>query len=186
MKSSPLQLEWVTYPKLSFEANSSYEGDSSASMPIECSADVSYARDGHHVAELSVRNEPTSKEQQPFFFEVSVFARFSMDVDGARATYNNSQAFPRIAAVNVARILLSSARDLLSTVTARSPYGSAMIESVLLEPGDVKVGYEGDGTSFKKEIFGIEPIVAPAQTPDKPMKAIAPAKPKRSPRKTAT
>ena len=179
MKSSPLQLEWVTYPKLSFEANSSCE-DSSGSMPIECVADVSYMRDGHHLAELVVRNEPTSKDKQPFFFELSVFARFSMDVDIARATYNNSQAFPRIAAVNVSRILLSSARDLLSTVTARSPYGSAMIESVLLEPSDVKVSYEGDSVSFKKDIFGIAADVVPDHAV-----AGAPPKPKR-PSKAAT
>lgn len=156
MKPSPLQLEWVTYPKLSYEASSTFPDDHSQSMPLECEAVVRYWRDGSHIAELVLRNESTTASEQPYSFEVTVFARFKMDVELAREVYKGN-GFPVIAAVNVCRILLSSARDLLSTVTARSPYGPAMIDSVMLEPKDVVVYYQDDVASFKSEVFGIPP-----------------------------
>lgn len=161
MKPSPLQLEWVTYPKLSYEANSSYHGPDMQSMPIECEADVVYSRDGNHIAELAIKNKAATEGEAPYSFGVTVFARFKMDVDLAREFYRGD-GFPTIAAVNVCRILLSSARDLLSTVTARSPYGTAMIESVMLEPRDVRVGYDDDVDLFKREVFGIAPPQAEA------------------------
>lgn len=185
MKPSPLQLEWVTYPKLSYEANADWRDEErDPGMPIECEADIVYARDGRHVAELTIRNQASSKEQQPYFFEVNVFARFRMDVEIAKQTYTGP-GFPRIAAVNVSRILLSSARDLLSTVTARSPYGAAMIQSVLLEPGDVKVSYEGDMESFKREIFGIGQDVTGNDVASAGKEVPSKARPKRTKKKAA-
>ena len=42
-------------------------------------------------------------------------------------------------AVNVARLLYSSAREQLAMMTSRAPYGSLPLKSVLIEPGDVQI-----------------------------------------------
>jgi hypothetical protein len=156
MKTSPLQLDFVIYPKLSFEAR--VEGDPERDSPqeVEVEARVSYSRDGEHSALLSVRS--TKKDEvRKFDFEIDAFAKFRMDLDGARLIYRNER-YPITAAVNVARIVYSGARELLSTVTARSPYSTLNIESVLLNAEDVVVdfGDEGAPVEFAKEYFGVD------------------------------
>lgn len=154
MNFSPLQLELPEYPVVSVRANPGIAKDKrEALLPISVKGQVLYDSQGRHFAFLHVEQ---GDETFPYSIELDVFAAFSMDVEGCRAAYK--RAFnPEVVAVNVARILFSGAREMLTLVTSRAPHGAAKIPTLLIEPSDVEVGFEeGKLDSILIESFGLE------------------------------
>lgn len=157
-KPSPLQLETIFYPMVSYKASHVDDKSPSSPMPMETYASVTFREEGRHFAYLSLKQDNESGKH-PFKLEVTVFCAFDINMDIARKTYPQTNISSYIA-VNVARILYSGAREMISTTTARSPHGAANIESVLIEKDDVEVDFEGVGeqADISSRIFGSSEI----------------------------
>jgi len=155
-RPSPLQLETIFYPTVSYKA-SHVSADKSPQnpIPVEIHAFVTFREKGNHFAFLSLEQKNENGEC-PFSLDVTVFCAFDINMDIARKTYPPTNMSSYIA-VNIARILYSGAREVISTTTARSPNGSANIESVLIEKEDVDVAFEGAGEQAEiiERIFGL-------------------------------
>jgi len=153
MKPSPLQLNYVAYPKILVQAIPLTDDDTEQEVDVSVALDVDvrYEDNGDHTAILSLKN---SKEVGVAFdFEIQVFAKFSIDNDLALAAYK--ERFPVLAAVDVARILFSGARELLATVSARSPHGVLSIPSMILQPSDVNITFESPPEALVPALFGV-------------------------------
>lgn len=152
MKPSPLQLEWVSYPALRFEAK---PVDGTAVIPTSVKARVNYYQDGHHAAELQL--ESAGGEGCAYDFSVHAVATFGFDLERAKDAYKcTALALSKVVATNLIRVLYSGARELLATTTARAPHGAAMIESVLIEPADVQIGSEDPMVEILRTVFGVD------------------------------
>ncbi|MBB3274284.1 MULTISPECIES: hypothetical protein [unclassified Pseudoxanthomonas] len=154
MKPSPLQLKWVTYPSASFESDDAFDGEPSEPIAATVEASVEYDLDGAHVAYVTIANDPEKKS--PYKFSIFAMAQFSFDLERARENYKPKHVgvLPPIIAVNVCRILYAGARDLLATFTARAPYQSAILDSILLEPTDVKIKSDASPAEIIRQLFG--------------------------------
>lgn len=145
MKPSPLQLKWVTYPSASYETVEDFEAERNPAIPADVEADVNYSLQGEHLAFLRISSSDSSTVSLPYRFSVTVVASFSFDLEIARREYTPKTAagLAPILAVNVARILYAGAREQLAMMTARAPHGPAMLDSIMLEPRDVKIHSPG-------------------------------------------
>lgn len=150
MKPSPLQLEEVFYPALSFEANPGAT-NARGTIPAEVTAFVHYHEDGRHYAFLNLSQE-NEKEEYTYKFEIDAFAIFSFDLERAKDAYKTN--LPVAIAVNVARLLYGGARELLATVTARGPNGSATLDSAVIEPEDVQLRSDIKPEQLTAKLFG--------------------------------
>lgn len=160
MKQSPLRLRWVSYPQASYRVSELYEDDDSDEKLVACTiaATVKYSANGNHFAYVEVagkEGDPSS----PYVFSVSVASAFSFDLEVARREYkpSTSQGLVPIIAVNVCRILYASAREYLSMITSRATFGTAVLESVLLEPKDVQIDSDLDPVEVIKQVFQATP-----------------------------
>lgn len=152
MKSSPLLLKWVVYPLASYETLTN-ESTAGEPPPTKLTAEVRYSLQGEHVAIL--RLETTDDKVGNCKFAVEAVGAFSVDAERVKEAYKMpAPALPVTVAVNVARILYSAARELISTFTARSPTGSVLIESVLIEPGDVNIASDASPEEIINKVFG--------------------------------
>lgn len=155
MKASPLQLEWISYPALQFEAHplgDEAAATAGAAIPTQLQARVIYYADGHHGAELRLESAAAG----PYTFAVQVAATFRFDLQRALEAYRcQAQVLPGIVAANIVRVLYSGARELLATTTARGPHGPALIESVLIEPSDVSIGSVEPMDMVMQQAFGL-------------------------------
>lgn len=152
MKPSPLRLEWISYPSLSFEARKS---DGNAPISTTVRGRVIFYADGHHAAELHL--DSAEADGSAYSFAVHVVATFGLELANALQAYKcSAAALPPMVAVNVIRVLYSGARELLATATARGPHGAAMIESVLIEPGDVEIGSVEPMAKILHDVFGVD------------------------------
>ncbi|MCL6619947.1 MAG: hypothetical protein K6T33_09185 [Thermomonas hydrothermalis] len=169
MKASPLQLDWVSYPALQFEAHQLGEqaaATAGGAIPTNVQARVTYYSDGRHGAELRLES---AAEEAPYTFAVHVAATFRFDLQRALEAYRcTPQALPGFVAANIVRVLYSGARELLATATARGPHGPALIESVLIEPADVSIGSMEPIDLVMQKAFGVQPQedAAPAAVQD--------------------
>lgn len=139
MKQSPLQLEGPEYPLVSVRAIPGIDGARlDAHLPVSVKAGVAYEGDGDHFAFLSIEQPD---ESYPYVVDIQAVSIFRMDAVLCKEMYQN--AFnPGTVAVNVARILYSSAREMLAFVTARGPYGAADLQSVIIEMSDLDIQFE--------------------------------------------
>ena len=162
MKPSPLQLEWLVYPAASFRAQPADAG-ADVATPIKVAAQVTYHLDAPHSIELTLSSDDEQASSGPYVFAIEAVAAFTFDLAQARAAYGNTPAaaLPRVLAVNVARIVYSAARELLATFTARAPYGSVLVESVLIGPEDVEIASVDSQKKVMQKLFELEPPAAP-------------------------
>lgn len=153
MKNSPLQIGTIRYSDVVIRAIPNIGDERVATpLPITVDASVLYDSDGEHVASITVHQRD---ETFPYTITVTSFAAFSIDVEGCTNAYK-SQFNPAVVAVNVARILYSSTREMISIVTARAPYDTANIPALLIEPKDVQFGLEqGKETQILSTYFGM-------------------------------
>lgn len=152
MKPSPLQLEWVSYPSLRFEAK---PDDGKSIIPTRVRAQVIYYKDGNHGAELWL--ESAGADGCAYDFAVHAVATFRFDLERAKEAYKSTAVtLSRVVATNLIRVLYSGARELLATTTARAPHGAAMIESVLIEPSDVQIGSADPMVEVLRSVFGVD------------------------------
>lgn len=152
MKTSPLQLDLPEYPEVSVRAIPNIDESLLESpLPVVVEVGVSYEADGKHFAFLSIRQDD---ETLPYVIRLNAFCTFSIDVEGCRAAYKTSFN-PGVIGANVGRILFSGARELLSFVTSRSPWGAATLPSLMIEPSDVELQFEdGKLAVILEETFG--------------------------------
>lgn len=117
-------------------------------------AEVRYSVDGGHLARVTVGSK--DGEDSPYKFSLTAIASFSFDLDVAKREYRGvgTRGLVPMIAVNVSRILYASAREYLSMITARAPHGSAVLDSVLLEPSDVRIDAELDPPELIQTLFG--------------------------------
>ncbi len=174
MKPSPLQLEWLVYPAASFRARPTDAGIDGA-IPVKVTAHVTYHLNAPHSIELSLSSDDDQAPAAPYVFEIEAVAAFTFELAQARAAYSSvpAAALPRVLAVNVARIVYSAARELLATFTARAPYGSVLVESVLIGPEDVKVTSVESQEKVLQELFKLDPTATAKKkaTPRRKVKA---------------
>lgn len=155
MKPSPLQLNRVQYVSASFELREpSQEGDSASPLTVSVDSQVEYREDNEHFALVRIK---TSEANRGIYnVAVEAVAEFGFDLEIARREYRPrlAPALANIIAVNVARIVYASAREYIASMTARAPFGTALLESVLLEPGDVSITSEKSQAELLKSLFG--------------------------------
>lgn len=153
MKPSPLRLDWVCYPRLSYEAR--MQEAKPSPVPTRIKAAVMFTADGLHFADLCL--ESAGDSGSAYTFSVQVVATFGFDRDIALQSYRCRPVdLPHILSANVARVLYSGARELLATATGRAPHGPLMIESVLIEPHDVEISSREPMEVILREVFGVE------------------------------
>lgn len=152
MKLSPFTLDFVVYPSFTFDSNPNYKDGMPSKVIIPAvEAEVIYRFDGGHFARLNL-SFANEQEDHPYSFELHVLSNFTFDRELAIEAYK--QSAPRVMAVNVARVLYSGAREFLANATARGPFGSLMLQSMMLEPGDVKIQSDRDEKEVKAHLFG--------------------------------
>lgn len=185
-KPSPLQLETIFYPTVSYKASQIDDKSNSSPMPVGIQAFVTFREEGRHFAFLALKQD-NEDGKHPFKLEITVFCAFEINMELARKTYPQANISSYIA-VNVARILYSGAREVISTTTSRSPHGAANIESVLIERDDVEIDFEGEGEQADviNRIFGsgqieVEKIAVGAPSVKRAAKAL-PAHKKAAPK----
>lgn len=155
MKSSPLQLKWVNYPSASYETVEDFDGGD-VITPTKVHAEVGYSLDGDHVALIRISSDNDAKVV-PYRFSVAAIAVFNFDLAIALAEYKvPAKSLPPVIAVNVARILFAGAREHIAMMTARATFGSTVLESVLLEPKDVKIGSEATPEEILRKVFQVD------------------------------
>lgn len=155
MKPSPLQLDWVHYVSASFELREpSTESDPNRPLSVSVQPEVQYRDGDEHFA--VVRIESTDANRGIYNVAVEAVAGFGFDLEIARREYRPrvAPALATIIAVNVARIVYAGAREYIASMTARAPFGAALVESVLLEPGDVKITSEQPQAELLMSLFG--------------------------------
>lgn len=155
MNLSPLQLDLPEYPVVSVKAMPSIgEARTNQPLPLEVDARVLFDKSGDHFAFLSIQQQD---ESWPYTLQIDVYAGFRIDVDGCRQAYKS--AFnPEVVSVNVARILFSGAKEMLALVSSRSPYGTAKLPTLLIQPSDVNIGFEdGHLDEILVQSFGLDP-----------------------------
>lgn len=154
MKPSPLQLKWVTYPAASYDIVEDYEGSGVVAIPAVVEASIRFSMEGDHLAYLKVSSAPDGVSV-PYSFEITVVAAWSFDLVQARSEYKprHIQSLPPMLAVNVARILYSGAREFLAILTSRGTYGAATLDSLLLEPQDVRITSDESPEVILKNLF---------------------------------
>lgn len=151
MKKSPLQLSSIQYPGIEFRANP--DADESAlgiDLPVEFQGQVGYDSDGDHFAGIVIEVAGDHAYQ----LTVEAFATFRIDLDRCREAYKQNFN-PAVVAVNVLRLLYSSSREYISTITSRAPWGAATLPILAIEPADIKLGFEaGKRDEILKTYFG--------------------------------
>ncbi len=153
MKTSPLQLDWVTYPKAHFEARDAEADDGSTEPELDVEPIVSFELDGAHLAYLTVKS-PEDARGWPYTFHVDVVAQFRIDLESAEQSYRMPRMrLPPIIAANVSRVLFSSAREFLAGITARGPRDALTLPSVVIEPVDVRVGSNVPALEILEKVF---------------------------------
>lgn len=154
MKNSPLQLGPIRYPEVVIRAVPELEiTEANEILPVQVEASVFYNAAGEHYAVVGVSQK---SDAHPYLIEVSAFTMFSIDVDGCRDAYR--QHFnPSVIGVNVVRMVYSSARDMIASITARAPYETAKIPTLMIEPKDVSLHFEsGDDEVILQKYFGMD------------------------------
>lgn len=146
MKPSPLQLKWITYPELSYEVRDEFRREESLDAYAVAldQIEINYRVAGESVAYLRMCTDDASLA--PYRMRLVAVAAFNIDHDRVRDAYPNQTAagLSVMAATNVARIVYASAREQVAMLTARAPHGSMVIQSVLIEPGDVAIDSPSD------------------------------------------
>lgn len=151
MKPSPLQLSSIQYPAVEFRANpNADESKLDSNLPVNFQGRVSYDSDGDHFAGVIIEVAGDGA----YRLTVEAFATFRIDLEACREAYKQNFN-PAVVAVNVLRLLYSSTREFISTVTSRSPWGVATLPILAIEPNDIKLGFEeGRRDSILKAYFG--------------------------------
>ncbi|MCC5070827.1 hypothetical protein [Xanthomonas campestris] len=155
MKLSPLQLDTPQYPVVSIRAVPGVSEEMlDAPLPVSVRAQVLYDSDLSHMASLSIEQ---NDETQPYVVSIQVLTSFRIDIERCREAYK-ALPNPEMVAVNIARILYASAREILAMVSARAPYGSAMLPGMTIEASDVDIKFETGKVDFILEhAFGLDP-----------------------------
>lgn len=154
MKPSPLQLKWVNYPAASYEITDDFDGEAEHVSVADVDAEVTYSNKGHHYAYIKIDGQGGSDTKPPYRFSLTAVAAFTFDLDIAKQEYKAPAAgLPPIIAVNIARILYAGAREQLAMMTARATYGSTMLESMMLEPKDVRINSDASVEEILREVF---------------------------------
>lgn len=141
MKTSPLLLEAPTYVVVDVRAFPHDDEEVLAkALPISVDCQVIYSADGNHFAAVEISQK---SEDYAYTIQVNVFTAFRLDVEGCKQDYQSSFN-PLVIAVNVCRILYSSAREMVSMVSSRGPHGTAVLPSIVIEPSDLRIEFEND------------------------------------------
>lgn len=141
MKNSPLQLDVIRYSDVVIRAVPEVDLDEAGDvLPVQVEASIFYGAEGEHFATVSINQKD---DAQPYLIEIAAFAAFRIDPDGCREAYK-AQFNPAVVGVNVARLLYSSARDMIASITARAPYEIAKIPTLIIEPRDISLHFESE------------------------------------------
>lgn len=153
MKNSPLQLGSIRYSDVVVRAVPGVDLNAVAgALPVQVESEIYYDSDGEHYAVVTVSQK---NEAFPYLLEVSAFTTFTIDVAGCREAYKQ-QFNPSVIGVNVARVIYSSVRDMIASVTARAPYEMAKISTLLIEPKDLSINFAKDEEeAILRTSFGI-------------------------------
>lgn len=155
MKTSPLQLEWIAYPKVSIESNAQSE-ELDSFLETNVRAVVHYMANGRHFARVSI--DGVSSESAPYQLAVEAVSCFSFDASLAKQAYGLNDRLPYVLAANVSRIIYASAREFVSMIMSRAPGGVAMIRSIIIEPGDVEISSDVSAETILRDVFQIEQV----------------------------
>lgn len=149
MKSSPLRLNWVTYPEASYDTNELDQPDMLAPVAADVTASVKYNTKGPHYAFLRIESRKDDVTS-PYKFCISAVASFGFDVAIAKREYRVAavQGLIPVIAVNISRVVYAGVREYLAMITSRATYGAVMLDSTLLEPTDVVIDQDVSPTAL--------------------------------------
>lgn len=153
MKNSPLQVGEIVYTDVSIRARPGVSAEArEQTLPVQVEAEILYDDDGDHFALVRVRQ---LEESLPYTLDVAVFANFLLDAQGCKEAYR-TMFNPGVIGANIARVLYSSLKDMIATVSARAPYGAARMPTLLLEPSDVSIAFAGDEEAILRSQFAFD------------------------------
>lgn len=154
MKPSPLELRGIRYNEASFKVPAEPKSSTVPAAVRIASASVMFSEDGNHIAEMRIENAPDFGVCD-YQFHVEVVAWFGLDAEVACREYRakGTAALVPVVAVNMSRILFASAREFLALVTSRATAPALMIDSILLEPGDIEIGSDLEPADMLATVF---------------------------------
>lgn len=157
MKTSPLQLDWVSYPRVAFETQESEPDSDAKPGQLVVEPTVAFELDGKHLAFLTVAS-PDGAHAFPYTFAIEVVAQFQIDVEAAVKNYRvPRERLAPVVAANIARVLFSGVREFLTHITARGPRDAMTLPSLMIEPSDVRIGSKEPAAVILEKVFGIQP-----------------------------
>ena len=153
MKNSPLQLDSIRDSDVVVRAVPGINlNEVTEALPVQVESAIFYNSEAEHYAVVTVSQKD---EAFPYLLEVSAFTMFTIDVAGCREAYKQ-QFNPSVIGVNVARMIYSSVRDMIASITARAPYEVAKIPTLMIEPKDISINFaSGEEEAILRTSFGI-------------------------------
>jgi hypothetical protein len=102
--------------------------------------------------------QSSEENKGSYAFDITALAVFTFDYEIAKKEYRSEGLrLAQFIAANITRIVYSGARELLAAMTSRAPFGTAMLDSLLIEPKDISIGSEADPKIILREIFRVPP-----------------------------
>lgn len=112
--------EWVVFPKAFIEANSEYDNEeNSTETEIDIGSGLIQNDDNSLQATLFISNDNFSEVNAPYSIDLHIFAVFRLNMPFKKIP-------KRIAgelALDMANLLLGSAREMIANITSRGPWG---------------------------------------------------------------
>lgn len=120
-------------------------------LPLSLAANMTLSKDGNHFAMVFLSQE---SKDYAYTFEVQAFATFRLE-RGNEEIEVQTALNPADVVLNVARLLFSSARELLNIVSSRAVHGPIVLPTFNIQPSDIDVEFEGDRFEVLRTQFGM-------------------------------
>lgn len=154
MSKSPLQVVELFFPEFSYRANPAARGTSpDAVVTVKIEASVLYCADAQHVARIFVSQDDDSSGK-PYTLQVEGYAVFTFEKHLATQTWKKNAAAG--VAINAVSILFSGIREAVANATARGPFGSMYLESMIFEPDEIEIDFEQHPKELLPALFATE------------------------------
>lgn len=122
--------QWLVFPKLSIEANPEHDpSEPIVDMEIEIGSDLSQDENNSLQATLFISNENFAENNALYSVDMHLFAAFKCNMPFDKIPKKVSHEMM----VDMANLLLGSAREMISTITSRGPWGTYILPIVSAE-----------------------------------------------------
>lgn len=130
MDKPALKTQLVAFPKVFLEANPKHDtSERIRDFRIDIGCDLVQDDDNTYHISLYVSNEDYLENNLPYQIEIHVYATFASDTK-----YKNlSKSIAKEFSIDVSNLLLGSVREMVASLTSRSPWGTYIMPFISAE-----------------------------------------------------